>query len=76
MEARVGHMPSYVWRSLLVGRDSLTKYLIWRNGNGRRVKIWKDPWISKPLSNKTQSSIFRLGEEETIDKLINEEGHS
>lgn len=34
------------------------------------------PWISRPLSNRIQSPIVGLDEEETIDKLFNTGCHS
>jgi hypothetical protein len=36
---------SYVWRSILKGLDVLRKGIIWRVGDGSRIKIWSDPWI-------------------------------
>lgn len=38
MQAKLGRKPSYLWRSLLAERDLLSKGLIWRIGNGRKVK--------------------------------------
>jgi hypothetical protein len=36
---------SQTWRSILAGRDVLTRGLIKRIGNGRSTNIWNDPWI-------------------------------
>lgn len=37
---------SHGWRSILVGRDLLLKNLGWVIGDGRSIKVWKDPWLS------------------------------
>lgn len=39
MEAKQGHNSSLVWRSLLVGKELLSKGVIWRIGNGQQVNI-------------------------------------
>lgn len=55
MQAKLGYRPSYVWRSLLSGRD-----LLWHIGNGEKTKIWKDQWIERPFSNRIQSAVHML----------------
>jgi hypothetical protein len=42
---------SYVWRSILKGIEILKQGVIWRVGNGAKIKIWSDPWIP---SNSTR----------------------
>jgi hypothetical protein len=43
---------SYSWRSILKGADLLKEGVIWRIGNGEKVKIWEDPWLPKGLTRK------------------------
>lgn len=45
MEARKGARASWGWSSLLIGRDLLAKNLMWRVGDGCRIRIWEDKWI-------------------------------
>lgn len=45
LDAKKGARASWGWSSLLVGRDLLTKNLLWRVGDGSCIKIWGDKWI-------------------------------
>jgi hypothetical protein len=38
---------SFTWWSILHGRDLLQEGLIWRIGNGEKVKVWEDNWIPR-----------------------------
>ena len=37
---------SHGWRGVLAGREVLSKGLGWIVGNGRRINVWSDPWLS------------------------------
>ena len=45
---------SYVWRSVLQGIQLLKEGLIWRIGDGTRIKVWKDPWIPRGTTRRPQ----------------------
>lgn len=49
MEAKLGSNPSFVWRSILWGRQILHKGLRWRIGKGEQVYVYKSNWIPKTL---------------------------
>lgn len=55
LHAKKGATPSWLWSSLLVGRDLLLKGALWNIGNGQAVDIWKDIWVPEmppaPLLN-------------------------
>lgn len=58
---------SYVWRSILKGMDVLKEGLIWRIGDGTKVRVWEDPWIPRgvtrlPSTGRGQSLISRVSE--------------
>nr|XP_025679104.1 uncharacterized protein LOC112779059 [Arachis hypogaea] len=43
-EAGVGRNASWIWKSLLEGRDFLRRKGSWSIGNGAEVDIWEDNW--------------------------------
>jgi hypothetical protein len=45
LQAKLGHKPSYAWRSLLKARQVLENGLVWRIGNGKQVKFWGNKWL-------------------------------
>jgi hypothetical protein len=45
--------PSSTWTAISYGLELLKKGLIWRIGNGRSVRIWRDSWIPKDSYCKT-----------------------
>ncbi|KAL9450662.1 hypothetical protein AB3S75_012400 [Citrus x aurantiifolia] len=55
MEAKLGSKPSFVWRSILWGRQVLCKGSRWRIGDGEKVYIYKSNWIPKPETLKPSS---------------------
>ncbi|XP_018853114.2 uncharacterized protein LOC109015083 [Juglans regia] len=55
-EAKVGHRPSYIWRSVLATKSLIEKGSIWRVGNGCNIKIWVDKWLPQTASGKVESA--------------------
>lgn len=49
MDAQVGKKPSYVWRSIMVAKETIKVGSKWIIGNGRKVNIWCDRWL--PLAD-------------------------
>ena len=45
MAVRETSMASWVWKSILWGREALQKGLRWNIRNGRQVMIWNVPWV-------------------------------
>jgi hypothetical protein len=61
---------SYTWRIILSGVEVLKKLIIWRVGDGRRVRIWEDEWIPReescrPFTPRGQNLLSQ------VDELIN-----
>uniref|UniRef100_A0A803QNQ6 Reverse transcriptase domain-containing protein n=1 Tax=Cannabis sativa TaxID=3483 RepID=A0A803QNQ6_CANSA len=73
--AATGHTPSFCWRSILWGRDLLTKGLIWKIGDGNLVNTSESNWlpshgkaILKPgLSPPSQNVSFFITEDRHWD---------
>lgn len=52
LDAELGKHPSYLWKSLLWGRELICKGLRYRIGNGKDTYMFKDPWIPKEFTFK------------------------
>lgn len=52
LEADVGKNPSPLWKSLMWGKDLLSKGIRYRIGNGKLTKMFLDPWIPKEITFK------------------------
>ena len=48
LDAKMGHNPSYVWRSLLSAREVLLAGSKWQVGNGVTIKILSHDWFLHP----------------------------
>ncbi|KAH9671011.1 putative reverse transcriptase/RNA-dependent DNA polymerase [Citrus sinensis] len=55
LTAKFGSKPSFIWRSILWGRQVIHKGIRWRIGNGQQVQIYKGNWIPRPTSFKPVS---------------------
>jgi hypothetical protein len=47
---------SPTWRAIEHGLELLKEGLVWRIGNGTRVRIWRDPWIPRSSTRKVITS--------------------
>lgn len=45
MDCGVGTRPSYIWRSILHGRELLQQGLVRKIGNGASTNVWAENWI-------------------------------
>lgn len=45
LEATRGRNSSYAWKSIYQGNQLLSKGLLWKIGNGKNVRAWKDNWL-------------------------------
>jgi ribosomal protein L37AE/L43A len=69
LEASIGRNPSFAWRSIQSSCDFVKEGLVWRVGNGRKVRIWKDRWLPSP-SFRIFTAPNLLNPEATVDQLI------
>jgi hypothetical protein len=71
-EANMGRRISFAWRSILGSRELVKEGLVWRVGNGRKVRIWEDRWLSSPAF-KILTTPSILNPTATVDQLIDRE---
>ncbi|XP_018806584.2 uncharacterized mitochondrial protein AtMg00310-like [Juglans regia] len=73
VDAKLGYCPSQIWRSIWPVMDLVKVEFVWRVGNGKSVKVWKDKWVPIPSTFQIQSPITILEPNATGDVLIDEE---
>jgi hypothetical protein len=69
-DAQLGSRPPFAWRSIYGSCNLLKEGLIWRIGNGSKVRIWKDKWIPRHLTYMVQSTPTMLSLNAIVDELI------
>ncbi|KAH9684606.1 putative reverse transcriptase/RNA-dependent DNA polymerase [Citrus sinensis] len=74
MNARLGSKPSFIWRSVLWGRQVIQKGSRWRIGNGENVKVYKSNWIPRPSTFRPISAPT-MAPDTTVAELIDSEQH-
>lgn len=72
LNASTGSNPSYIWRSLLWGRQVILKGYRWRIGNGMSVLIYRENWIQRP-STFQPFSAPKMSLEAKVAELIDKE---
>ena len=73
MEASESRNSSYIWKSILHGRDVLNRGACWRIGNGHSVKIWQHSWLPIKHPTRVPSHVVTGLEEATVELLIDVE---
>ena len=71
LESSVKHNSSYIWRSICDSKDVLVAGLGWRVGTGKKIWIWKDPWLMSSTTTRILSPLKYLDEHATVGSLIN-----
>lgn len=73
LDAELEKKRSYLWRSLLWGRELLARGIRYRIGNGLSTSMFKDPWIPK-VSTFKPICIRREAYEDSVADYINPNG--
>lgn len=71
MEASEGRGGSYVWKSILKGREVIKRGAKWRVGTGEDIKIWGDNWLPSLTSPRVYGPLKSDFQEATVSTLIN-----
>ena len=73
LSARLGHNPSFTWRSLHGARSVIQLGTRWSVGNGNRIKAWEDRWIPRPFSYTPIKGSATVDSSLTVAELIDKE---
>lgn len=49
LDSALGYSCSYSWKSIWGSKSIIKEGIIWRVGNGARINIWRDPWLTDEL---------------------------
>ena len=55
LNAKLGSLPSYSWRSIHSSLEVIKNGSRWRVGNGKLIHIWDDRWLPTPSTYKVIS---------------------
>jgi hypothetical protein len=61
---------SYAWQSILKARDVIKNGIVWRVGNGKTIKIWRQRWLLEDHHRRVITPIPSLLADSTVSKLI------
>ncbi|OMO62153.1 reverse transcriptase [Corchorus capsularis] len=74
MRATLGSNPSFVWRSLMAGREVLKKGCRWRIGDGMSVDIWRDEWLNNPPAFRPTPRPGTICQSNPVSVLFDDQG--
>jgi hypothetical protein len=70
LEAARGRNPSFAWRSTQCSGDLIWEGLLWRVGNGEKIRIWQDKWLPLPSTYMVYSPLVLLHPTAMVNELI------
>uniref|UniRef100_A0A803QNS7 Reverse transcriptase domain-containing protein n=1 Tax=Cannabis sativa TaxID=3483 RepID=A0A803QNS7_CANSA len=73
LEAKIGGYGSFMWRSILWGRQIIDKGTRWRVQSGREVRINEDKWLPRPTTFSLRTPV-KVSQGTTLDQMKDEQG--
>jgi hypothetical protein len=74
MDSNLGKNPYFAWRSIWQAKSLLQEGLMWRVGNGSRIKLWNDKWIPA-TPYKVLDPVRILSRDARVADIINREAN-
>jgi ribonuclease HI len=74
LDTTLGQKPSFAWRSIQSACDLVKEGLVWRVGNGKKIRIWKDRWLPQPSTFQVQSPPSILEPNAKVSQLLEDDG--
>ncbi|KAK2444397.1 hypothetical protein QL285_015425 [Trifolium repens] len=72
LEAKLGHNPSYTWRSVHASQVIVRSGLRWRMGNGTKVHVWNQPWLRDDSNACITTTCVARKENMIVFELVNQ----
>ncbi|KAJ1392599.1 hypothetical protein SESBI_35685 [Sesbania bispinosa] len=72
IQAKKGNKPSWIWTSLIEGRDFARRNGQWSIANGEKIKTWEDKW----LCNGKSLATYKKEESYILKDLIHPSSNS
>lgn len=72
LDAKDSASASHAWKSILKGRELILKGALWRVGDGKQIKIWRDNWLPTRNQPKITSSMIFGQQNLSVEVLINQ----
>ncbi|KAL9441066.1 hypothetical protein AB3S75_019689 [Citrus x aurantiifolia] len=72
LRASIGSNPSYIWRSIMWGRQVIHNGHRWRIGNGEKISVYRGNWIPRPSTFKPLSRI-KMPIDTTVSMMVDNE---
>ena len=76
MEATNPSSASYVWKSIIKGREVIQRGAVWRIGDGRSISIWGERWLLGKHSPKILSPYIGALASAKVNVFIDNEHRS
>ena len=73
IDAHLGNIPSFIWRSIWVAQELVKYGSRWRIGNGKKVRIWEDKWLPTPSTYRVSSPRMFMHPNIRVGELINKD---
>ena len=73
LDATTMSSASFLWKSLMWGKDIITTGSRWKVGDGKSIRIYKDRWIPRPSTFRPMSCSI-MGENATVNQLFSPSG--
>lgn len=75
LQSKIGHNPSFTWRSIQQAKQILEKGYKGRVGDESKVKIWANNWLTNQNGFKVWTTLHILLQEALVQTLIDSDSH-
>jgi hypothetical protein len=75
VDVKLGHNPSYVWRSIHASQVIVRGGLRWRLGDDSHIRTWYDPWINDEGRAYATSNIPPGMKGMMVSELVEKDNH-